>query len=313
MVAVAGRDRRGGGARSGEVPAAGRRSPRRVWLTARRRTRLELLGHRAGLAGQQRQPVVAVAPVGELAQRVGERVGVGEVGERERFGQHRRELRRMVVQPASQPRGRGPRRGRPRVPVQQVAEREQVTQVDRRVELRRRRASAAARRRAARRSGAGRASAASPRGRRIGARELARGTARARGDARSVSGRTAAPRAVAGPAVAQGDPWVPCRSSGSGGPAARGGATQTTLQPSCQRSSQAPFSRRQSRAEPRAADQHLVCLSGGCERERPATRWRGANARPANRESSIRSSRRRGRCRSRTRRAASWSGESQTP
>jgi hypothetical protein len=47
---------------------------------------LELLGHRAGLARQERQPVVAVALIGELAQRVGERVRVGEISERERFG-----------------------------------------------------------------------------------------------------------------------------------------------------------------------------------------------------------------------------------
>ena len=91
-------------------------------------------GHRAGRAGQQRQPVGAVATIGELAQRLGECVLVGEVGEPERLWQDSREVRGMVVQPASQPGGRRARRGRRRVPVE-AAEREQVTQVGRRLQL----------------------------------------------------------------------------------------------------------------------------------------------------------------------------------
>ncbi|MGZ6617096.1 MAG: hypothetical protein ACXVFQ_22070 [Solirubrobacteraceae bacterium] len=97
---------------------------------------LELRGHRAALAGQQRQPVGAVAPVSELTQRVGERFGVGKIGKRERLGQHRRQLSRMIVKPLSRPRCHRFVCGWPRVPVKQVAERQQVTQVDRRVEPR---------------------------------------------------------------------------------------------------------------------------------------------------------------------------------
>ena len=101
VVAVAGRGRRGGDARWGEVPSCREALAQTVWLTARRRTAWSCVGHRAGLAGQQRLPVGAVALVGELTQRVGERVWVGQVGERERLGQNRRELRRVIVQPTS--------------------------------------------------------------------------------------------------------------------------------------------------------------------------------------------------------------------
>ena len=93
------------------------------------------LGHRPGLAGQQRLPVVAVALIAELTQRVGERVRVGQIRERERFGEHRREIRRMIMQPVSQRTRPVSLRGRLSAPVQEVAEREHIAEVDRRVEL----------------------------------------------------------------------------------------------------------------------------------------------------------------------------------
>jgi hypothetical protein len=65
--------------------------------------RFELLGYPS--AGDDGQPLSAgaVAAVGEFAQRLDERVRVGEVGERERLGQDRRELGRTLTQPAYQP------------------------------------------------------------------------------------------------------------------------------------------------------------------------------------------------------------------
>lgn len=132
MAAGARRGRQDGGARLGEVPAAARGSPRRL-ADSKPHDSLELLGHRAALGRQERLTVGAVAIVGKLAQRFSERVRVGEVGQRERFGQHGRERRRVVVQPASHP--RGTRRPRVCLPVEQVAEREQITQVDRWLQL----------------------------------------------------------------------------------------------------------------------------------------------------------------------------------
>jgi hypothetical protein len=73
-----------------------------------------------------------VAAVGELAQRVRECFLVGKIGERERSGQHRCELCRMIMQP-SPPQSYW-RLGffrHPPVPVEEVAAREQVSQIDR--------------------------------------------------------------------------------------------------------------------------------------------------------------------------------------
>ena len=83
-------------------------------------------------AGGERLAVGEVAAVGELAQRVRERCLIGKIGERERPGQHRCELRRMIMQP-SPPRSysRLDFVGHPPVPVKKVAEREQVAQIDR--------------------------------------------------------------------------------------------------------------------------------------------------------------------------------------
>jgi len=84
----------------------------------------------------ERLPVGAVAAVGELAKRVRERRVVGEIGERGRPGQHRCELTRMIMKPSS------PRNcwqlsvvRQPSMPVEEVAEREQVAQIDRWREL----------------------------------------------------------------------------------------------------------------------------------------------------------------------------------
>ena len=76
----------------------------------------------AGQAGitccGERLAVGQVAAVGELAQRVRERFLIGKIGERERPGQHRCELRRMIMQPSPpQSYSRLDFVGHPRVPV----------------------------------------------------------------------------------------------------------------------------------------------------------------------------------------------------
>jgi len=87
---------------------------------------------RAEPADGERLPVREVTAVGELAQRVRERCLVGKIGERERSGQHSCELRRMIMQPSPPQRdARLDFLGHPRVPVQEVAQREQVAQIDR--------------------------------------------------------------------------------------------------------------------------------------------------------------------------------------
>ena len=156
------------------------------------------------------------------------------------------------------------------MPVQEVAEREQVTEVDRRVELNARecRVGLAVEQRV---DPALRHERRIADGRRIGARELAAAqfAVRAMGAARRI-GQDAV--AVAGPAVAQ---------DGLGyRVAARAAADQQhAVRDADEAPAELPAQEpgavlvQAVRAEPRAADQHLVCLGGGCERRVQCPRW----------------------------------------
>ena len=209
------------------------------------------------------------------------------------------------MQPAPQPTRPGRLRGRPRVPVQEVAEREQVTEVDRRVELNAGecRVGLAVEQRV---DPALRRERRVAHGRRIGAREpaAAQPAARAMGAACRI-GQGAA--AVAGPAVAQDGlgyrvaAWAAADQQHAVRDADEAPAKLPAEQPGA-------VLVQAVRAEPRAADQHLVSLSGGCERrvQRPRLAAR-TRARRTARAASARPSR--GRCRSRTRHARAGLGE----
>ena len=195
-------------------------------------------------------------------------------------------------------------RGRPRVPVQEVAEREQVTEVDRRVELNARecRVGLAVEQRV---DPALRRERRVADGRRIGARERAAAqfAVRAMGAACRI-GQDAV--AVAGPAVAQDGlgyrvaAWAAADQQHAVRDADEAPAELPAQQPGA-------VLVQAVRAEPRAADEHLVCLGGGCERcvqcPRMAVRTR---ARRTARAASARPSP--GRCRSRTRHARAGPG-----